>query len=505
MADTVRSFEEIRSFAERFEIENDSPFISPDEFCFRPQPLRFIDEAQGLLNVAKWGGTTPGLHSASGQTGAVPMTCEEKFFAGVPSASNTELVKYRGHEYRRTWGGYDGGVEASIDGEWNGDAFESLCHRLDRAKQSSDDGDLESALLDIGPFLWYVRPSGASSGYWKYKYVLESHGVKVYIHSNPKGTIPPVRVRFGFECLARTDLFEAVDTLKKCLSAVGFSWESETLSRVDMQVMLPVDIYEFVNAMQGARVVTQCRGKCEMVSDCRTLRIQTLTFRSSTMELCIYDKKAHFLDSDAVYYMTFYRWILGGEVPEKLTRVEFRFRRRMLARYGVTTFEDLRRSQGALPQLAGQEWFRILEREKVRGSEREIKNAKIWDETLRAFQFYFGREITCSTRSVADLKDVRLEKKPPQAERVLKQAVGCLASYAALSMPFVGEEGDVADFCSEALSEFSHVCQEKVIKKKILYEVLRGFTSDGVSRVDCKREASLAFLHPSIAEFFDLW
>ncbi|MBO5438151.1 MAG: hypothetical protein J6A23_10855, partial [Thermoguttaceae bacterium] len=462
MADTVRSLEEIRSYSERYEIENDSPFISPDDFYFRPQPLRFVDEAQGLRNLAKWGGSAPGLHSVSGQTGAEPMTSEEKFFAGVPSASNTDTVKYRGHEYRRSWGGYDGGVEASIDGEWKGDTFDALCLRLDRAKRAADDGDLEGALLDIGPFLWFVRPAGASSGYWKYKYVLESHGVKLYIHSNPKGTIPPVRVRFGFECLARTDLFEAVDTLKKCLSDVGFSWEREVLSRVDMQVMLPVDIYEFVQAMQGARVVTQCRGKCEMVSDCRTLRIQTLTFRSRSMELCIYDKKAHFLDSDAVYYMTFYRWILGGEVPENLTRIEFRFRRAMLDRYGIRSFDDLRRSQGALPQLVGQEWFRILDRDKVRGSEREIKNAKIWDETLQAFQFYFGREITSSKRSVDSLKEFRSEKKPPQAERVLKQAVGCLASYAALTMPPSDDEDDVVGYCSDVLSAFSHVCTEKV-------------------------------------------
>lgn len=386
-------------------------------------------------------------------------------------------VMYRGEKYNPTWGGYDGGVEASIQGEWRENAFECLQAELNRCKQRADNGDFDGSFLELGSFVWQVRPTGAGVGVVKYKWVLEGHGIKLYIHSNPKGNIAPVRVRFGFECLARTNLFVAVETLRKELSIAGFDWYSETLSRVDMQVLLDVDIYAFLDAMQGKRIVTHCRGKCDLVSDCSTMRIQTVTFRSKNMELCIYDKKAQVKDSDSIYFMTFYRWILRGEMPENLTRVEFRFRREMLRRYGVNTFEDLRASQRAMVQVAGRDWFRILDRDKVRGSENEIANAPIWEKTLKAFDFYFGYidEEKSKKRSRAELKAFKPEKSAPNVERLLKQAVGCFASVASLSLEKVLDCEQIIQFCTQKLEDFSSVLFDKVTQHQVQNDVVRDF------------------------------
>lgn len=495
----MRTVEDIRNYAERYDLENDSPFAE-DEFQFQSQFLDVVEGVQGMIkfedsdkksgcDCAKRNATLFGLKNVGSDLKA--------------PADNMGFVKYHGREYSPTWGGYDGGVEASIEGEWDGVLFENLRTDLDRCKQAAENDNFEDSFLELGKFVWKVSDKGANAGFFKYKYVLESHGVKLYIHSNPIGPVIPVRVRFGFECLARTDLFEAVETLRKELQISGFTWRTETLSRVDMQVLLPVDIYEFMAAMKPQRVITRCRGKVDFVCDAKTMRLQTILLRSSNAELCIYDKKAQVWESDAIYFETFHRWVLRGEMPEHLTRVEFRFRRGLLRRYGVNTFKDLRSSQAAICQLFGSEWFRILDRDKVRGSEKEIANSPIWQRTLDAFLFYFGRDFRKSDRSKHDLKAYKPKCESPKIDRVFKQGLGCLASVASLTLTKVLDGREVVDFLLGKLSVSADVLYNKVIRKQIVNEVRRLFVPalDEKSNFDCQQEISLSLVHPAIASY----
>lgn len=502
MIDTMRSVDELRSFADQYDHECDCPFALPDENLLTAHCAPFLSKAQLSLDLRSWTDTDGGAECVSIRTPA-ERYCERKREAELSApASNTGPVKYRDEERRPCWGGYDGGVEASIYGEWSDEAFRYFCSRLDAAKQCANDGDEEGTYCDVGGLLWKVSDKGAQVGA-KYKWVLESHGVKLYIHSNPKGGIAPVHVRFGFDCLARTDLFDAVETLKKVLKSEGFCWEEEILSRVDMQVLLDVEVQDFLDAMQGNRIVTQCRGKCEIVSDCRTMKVQTVTFRSKNCELCIYDKLAQLEAVDSVYFMTFQRWILGGEVPEHLTRVEFRLRRAMLKRYGVTTFQDLRESQQALLQVLGHDWFRILEREKVRGSEKEIKLAPIWKRTLNAFRYYF--RTAGKVRTDEALRGYVVVKSVPKVERVLKQAVGCLSTVASLVMEKAQDACEVLDFVCQKMATFAPILYDKTIERKAKYEVLRGFTVSNRPDLDCKRELELAFVNEHVREYLSLF
>lgn len=494
----ARTEKDLTQYATIYDMQNDSPFEMPNESLLRLQTAQYIDDAQKVLDFVSKGARDPGASCASNRPGSERLTAEEKFLQRVPPATNRGLVEYHGENYRLGWGGYDGGVEASISGTWEENDFLNFGADLERCKQCADNGDLEGSFIEFGSFLWKVSEKGANSGFFKYKWVLESHGVKLYVHSNPNANVIPVRVRFGFECLARTDLFDAVETLKKCLKEVGFKWETETLSRVDMQVLLPVDIYEFVNAMQGNRILTRCRGKCEVVADCHSLRIQTITFRSQNAEVCIYDKLAQLESVDDVYFMTFHRWILGFENVQSLTRVEFRFRRDMLKRYGITTFSDLKRSEQALPQVFGRDWLRILERDKVRGSENEIKSAPIWQKVLKAFAFYF-RPCSCNSRSRDELKRVKKEVTPPKACKVIKQAVGCIASALAV----ISEKFDTgAEALAGAFSILERYADEiylKSMERKIIYENVRGYSKG--PEYDCKQEIIHGYLPSECCSF----
>ena len=466
--------EQLEDYAERFARENSSPFEVPTEF-----DLEFFEEPQifGLsAEVASHAGRPagPSADSQSIENGTGPGGGRANASPLAP-ASNTGPAKY---QFPRNWGGYDGGCEASFMGEWDEKHFEKLVERLDHARQAADDGKTALSYIKFGGFIWLVRASGAGIGFFKYKYVLESHGVKLYIHSNPKNGIPPVCVRFGFECLARTDLFNAVETLRKCLYDECFRIKEEKISRVDMQVMIPVNISEFVSAMQaGPRVCTRCRGGFQMFASLKTGKIETITIHSENCELCIYDKHRQVMTADPVYYDTFCKVFLGDEmalVPKDLTRVEFRFKRGFLRRYGVENFDDLKKSAFALLEIASGDWFRILERDKVRGSENEIADAPIWAHVRAAFKYYF-RETDPQNKTSSDLKNNKLVRPAPVVDRLIKQAMGCLSSVASFMLEKVFSPSQLVNFYTETVAKEADQTFNKVAEKQIFNQIVRGF------------------------------
>ena len=234
------------------------------------------------------------------------------------------------------------------------------------------------------------------------------------------------------------------------------------------------------------------------------MRLETITMKSENAEICIYDKLAQLSAADSVYFMTFHRWILNYERPEYLTRVEFRFRRPMLRRYGITTFDDLRKSQEALPQVFGRDWFRILERDKVRGSENVIEDAPIWKRTLKAFKFYFSREKT-EHRPPEELKSYKPPKTTPHIERLVKQAVGCLASAVSLTKQKMNDASEVVQSCTETLKRYGETLYSKVTLRQIQNEVVRAFTPSGEKTFDCMDEIHIALVPCAVYEHFKLW
>ncbi|MBO5437723.1 MAG: hypothetical protein J6A23_08675, partial [Thermoguttaceae bacterium] len=172
--------------------------------------------------------------------------------------------------------------------------------------------------------------------------------------------------------------------------------------------------------------------------------------------------------------------------------------------YGITTFEDLRLSQKALPQVFGRDWFRILEREKVRGSENVIKNAPIWDRTLRAFEFYFGHE-NGGGRSREELREYRPPKSSPGVERLVKQAVGCLASALAVTKEKALDAVEAVEKAAEVLKDYGEELLGKMTVKQIQNEVVRAFTPDNRRKYDCLSEIRLAMVPVAVRDYLDLW
>jgi len=482
MSESAFTVSDLLDYEERFERENCLPFGMPSELSLvHLEDCAAFDRGRAVFDFADRAEREADDLRYRGDRDPQTEARTEREGSDAP-ASNTGPAKYHLADFPRGWGGFDGGVEASFYGEWDAQAFAELVLVLDRAKKAADEGKEADSYVEFGAFIWKVRAVGAGAGSssgvrFAFKWVLESRGVKLYVHSNPTPGIPAFRVRFGAECLMQTDLFEAVEALKKCFDFHGFKIKTEVVSRVDAQVLLPVTVADFAFAMQGDRIVTRCRGTYTLHANLQTGDLETISIRSKSCELCIYDKKAELAKSDYIYFDIFCRSVLGDEdanIPDRLTRVEFRFKRDYLAHYGVDTFDDLRGKIAALLDLVSSDWFRILERKKVRGSEREIKNAPIWERVRQAFRYYFSSK-TFDRATVTDLKSYKRLSGTPQIERIAKQAVGCLATVASFCMDQIKSGFEVVDFCSALLASYERFFYTKVKEKQIDQEIRRNF------------------------------
>jgi hypothetical protein len=468
--------EELNERAELYDYERLTPFSMPESMeVFSDTPLPLESFVETLLRRKQL---------KKSELNRIDLSqCEERTLrqvVSVPPADNMGGVKYQ-----RIYGGYDGGVEAGFEGTWGKSQFERVKELLSLAKQAADDGDDEKSYVEFGGRLWKVSAKGASSGGSapKYKFVLEHHGIKLYIHSNPKGGIQPVRVRFGFHALAKASLWECVETLRDTLSKEGFRITEEKLTRVDMQVLLERSLQDFVKAMQGDTVVTLCRGKFTQISNLRTGEVETILLKSETTELEIYDKRTQILAADKETYELFRRFVLGsGPLPEYLTRVEFRFHRESLKRYGINSFDDLKESALALIQIATSEWFRILETSKVRGSENTQKISPLWQEVVDAFEYYFSESNEIEVeRTRQDLQSYVPDKDGTKIDRLVKQAVGCLASVGAFCLDKIEDGEQLLDYGVTRLREYLVDMVIKYKEKRVFNEVVKGFVPGDLS------------------------
>ncbi|MBR0238894.1 MAG: hypothetical protein IJQ39_12440 [Thermoguttaceae bacterium] len=333
----------------------------------------------------------------------------------APSA-NRRLLKYQG--------GFDGGVELAFYGEFEPCVL-NWFKSFDDLREKIRSGDELAAFTDLFGIPIKISPSGARVGHLTYSYQFYYHGITFLFHRSPNQDVPAVRVVIGAVPLLRASIQDVYSFIVKVLNFAGVNVYREIVSRADLMVMTSdYSVFDFLSAMQNDHYITRCRGKLAIYADLTTSKVESLTLKSSRVELCIYDKLAEVVTKDAVYY----KWFcsrFGGELPKVLTRVEFRFRREALRYYGINKFSDLLTQCGALVEKFSSCWFRILSRKKVRGSENEIPSAACWKMVQEAFRRVFSSEyslpVVCSVKSAVC-----------KVEKLVSMASGCIAKACAL-------------------------------------------------------------------------
>lgn len=89
----MRSVDDIRDYAERFDIENDNPFCMPDENNLQYHNADFMKDAGNVLDFASWS-RSDGASCDSDRTSDETKILEKEFADIIPPANNMGPVTW---------------------------------------------------------------------------------------------------------------------------------------------------------------------------------------------------------------------------------------------------------------------------------------------------------------------------------------------------------------------------------------------------------------------------
>ncbi len=419
-------------------------------------------------------GSIPGRRGPSRSGGAAPETT---FFPPLTSRGVTKRNQVNDTTNTKPnpkkLGGYDGGMEIGFNGTWNDHKFKTLLDRLEHARASAENEGGDDQFINLGDYQFSVMPHGANVGS-HYKYVLQGMGMKIYLHANPKGPIQPLRIRYGFESLVGRDPFSVHAGILELLQNLGFQVAKETLSRVDLQVMLLLGIDQLMQPIFTNRCVKRAQ---KSNIHCKNSVLTSFTV-GSMIQLCIYDKRRELLETgDEVKAGLIINECLGGEFPEELTRVEFRLRREALKHFGVNTMQDLLEKEHALVDYLTYDWFRLLDKEKAKGNETRQELHPVWQQVRDLFFEYFP---SGNDRKPVDHNNSRRQVKCT-GESLIKQAVGCMATAAALAKGVFETEAQAVQYMVEVATEKVKTLFHRTRERAVELGIIRG-----VEAPDCR-------------------
>ena len=399
-----------------------------------------------------------------------PYLCNSSQDSAFPGSSEgTPKIKH---------GGFDGGAKNCFFGTWNEEAFTTLIGACEsgktsalRARQCNPDAELKGEIITLAGRDVSVYPSGSRIGVY-YEYHIEFEGFGVFIHKDktPKNNNPQIWVDYRAESILKYgSVYRAQTVLLDFLSALSFTKfeeRGERVSRLDIQVMIDVPVRAFVNLYLADHDVSKGRDfKINGKKKRWGKLIETFeTGNKSRVQLCFYDKRAEIVkkynaETALKYEMT--KDNIGADLWQSdhpITRIEFRLGREALKALGVESLEDFRVRELGIIQFLTHNWFRLLEKPKVRGTEDTAAIHPLWVRVQKLFKQYF---------SCADIPPEQVQWEKPtrlstDTETLRKQGAGCFAGAAA---PIFGVQKSVAALTNRLRELAAHSVNEDVLEK----------------------------------------
>ena len=357
-------------------------------------------------------------------------------------------------------GGYDGGIEIGFDATWDDLKFPGLVEKLEEAKNLAGEVQKgpEGISIGLAGEEVLVMPTGGKVGGLLYKYRFICRGVEFLIHSNPPKGRQPVRVRYLAESLIGQNFFAVHEQfVMPFLKRLGLTVHADKPSRIDMQVLIDVPSADFCQLFESGHVVTKLRKFSIDGSVGQSINKETLTL-GTKVQVCIYDKRAQMPKMGLEKSPLFQEHCVGDEwfnSDRPITRIEIRLSRDALKCLGVNTVADLKARERAVVDLVTHDWFRILEKPKVRGCENTAAIHPVWERIRELFATYF---------SGADV-DVKWNPPAPVScdpVALEKQAVGCLAKALAVRKGEQATEQSSMTAVSNLLDLYKKPLHEKI-------------------------------------------
>ncbi len=253
------------------------------------------------------------------------------------------------------------------------------------------------------------------------------------------------------------------------LRDIGFDVSAEKLLRLELQVMLRRHVSEFLDLIYGGYSVQ----RADKFSDHGTRR-KGLTSYTTGKEtsMIIYNKQDELFEKmDPLKIEMMSKYCFGGEeIPENLTRVEFRVKGPMLKSLGIVTMEDLLQRENSLVDYLSNDWFRILEVENTKDGNTHRKDMHpLWLEVRELLFRYFPGP----TEDARPVRKGRLKTLSCKAESLVKQTVGCLASIIPLTKGTIKTEAELFSYLFGTLKEYASDIIERANERNVTHQVVR--------------------------------
>lgn len=350
-------------------------------------------------------------------------------------------------------------LEVSIYGEARNEVlWAALIERLEAAKAEAQRATECLAEVDLsGLHRGLVRAGAMRYGTAFLAFVVEVEGITFRVGRLPdfKENRATASVLIGSETLMAQGICawqRAVDLLHE---AFGIAIKDTCVARCDACVDFPNRSVEpFV---LGALDPQQNIKRANKLSVHKYRDAWTGVSVGTGTVLRIYDKAAELRDKpNESKYAIIQRDRWGGAACREAVRVEFQMRRELLKRFSVRTIEELLAALPGIVEYLSTEWFRLVDCNDRSHYDR-TETLPIWAEVQAEFGAAFRGE---------KLRRSPTTRPKPSAERLFKQAIGCITS--ALSV--VGErpdsEGEVLAALGRQIQPYLKGAPEGVEKKR---------------------------------------
>jgi hypothetical protein len=208
-----------------------------------------------------------------------------------------------------------------------------------------------------------------------------------------------------------------------------------------MQVMVDAPLLDFIVPILSQQAIKKARkAAIYLRSDVpETYRIGNI----DDVQICIYNKHREMRHMEEGKRQLVIIHCIGDEwfnSNRPITRVEFRIGRSALKCFQINSVDDLLKREQGLIDVLTHDWFRLLEKPRIRGKENKMALHPLW-ERVRAlfFEHFTGSEI----RDVEYRKNTLIACEPVD---LLKQAEGCLKKATGLKLGTERQDTDVLKF-----------------------------------------------------------
>lgn len=390
-----------------------------------------------------------GSASEQGAEGPTPILCN----TGVVSRQNIEPLKAGKVET----GGLDT-VHISIYGDWENADWPYLVRRFDEMRTQAEEGNPGNVFeLPEGDLLTFEAAGDKVGDKIFYRWVAHLHGNRLSLLNRKEYSdkTPLILVQFKSIPLMCYGLVKLFRDLVRALEAIGFTINHHVVGRADLCVDLAgVQVGEFTALAASGHEVTKMAEYKLVGTGTFGQNYQTYYRGNSERALMRIYNKLDETETDEVKRQLLVERRWGGQLPEAATRVEFQVGRRTLKDQCIDTVDQLMRRLCLLWEYLTRDLYRLasvpIDRENRNHGRAGM--APIWERVRRYGHAWIERP---------DVEPVSIprSKVEPQADKLRKQAFGCVKSYAAI----LGVEiKDAADFLKFMLKESKEVAAEMV-------------------------------------------